>query len=225
MTNTFTPTRFAKIALPLSAIFLASAEAKPVKSYFAIDPFESHVSVRLGYTLGTHRFQNHEVRGQLELHPNNELDSASVSFTVSGFKSDNPSLDCHLQESLGLDYSKSDFPDSHVCSDDRLPAKGKNSIAFPEVTFRSAPDAKLAFSEVGAAPAEHRIKGNWTIHGVSRPVDVSVTLQRQGNRIRAKGSAKLALKDFGITVKKFLFVTVNDEAVAEWDVVFNPESP
>ena len=45
-------------------------------------------------------------------------------------------MDCHFQETLGLDYTTSDFPKKHVCDGkNKLPTTGKNAAAYPEIVF------------------------------------------------------------------------------------------
>jgi polyisoprenoid-binding protein YceI len=202
---------------------IAGTKQKTPES-FEVDPFLSRASVKVKYTLGSYEIPNQDVRGQLELHPSKGLSRVHVAFGNQGFRSGNPALDCHLQESLGLDYKESDFPEKHVCEKDRLPVKGKNSVRYPEVTFRSM-DGALTFSKVSEKPLELNVAGDWSIHGIERPVTLRIQIEKYQEGYRVRGKGTLSLKDFGVEVKKFLFISVNDEVQAEWDLVFRPENP
>jgi polyisoprenoid-binding protein YceI len=192
--------------------------------FFEVDPFLSKASVRVRYTFGSYEIPNQDVRGRLELHPSKSLSQVRVAFGNQGFRSGNPTLDCHLQESLGLDYTQSEFPEKHVCEKDRLPVKGRNSVRYPEVAFRSM-DGALTFSKVNEKPIELNVAGDWSIHGIERPVTLTIQIEKYQEGYRVRGKNSFSLKDFGVEVKKFLFISVNDEVQADWDIVFRPENP
>lgn len=196
--------------------------SKQIQAYYDIDPFQSKASVQVKYTLGTYVIPNRDARGQLELSPSKGLTQVRVAFAVQGFKSNDTTLDCHLQESLGLDYNKSDFPGSHVCKNDRLPTEGKNAIAYPEIEFTSS-DAKVSFAAVTEAPTTLTAQGKWTLHGVERPATLTLTVQKVSGGYRVSGKSPLSLKEFGVVVKNFLLISVKDEVQAEWQVVFKEE--
>lgn len=213
------------LALPLSnAIDGAYALTKNALKVYDVDPFSSRASVLVKYTLGTYLIPNLDVRGQMELHPTQRLAGVRVAFGIQGFKSENKTLDCHLQESLGLDYSKSEFPDRHVCQNDLLPSTGKNAIKYPEVAFQSN-DPDLDLSKAGVAPMELEVNGIWRLHGIEKTEKTRLTVYKQNDSILIRGKKSFSLKDFGITVKRFLFISVNDEVHAEWEVLFKPEEP
>ena len=209
----------------LSVFLVFDATAAPSKAplkIYDVDPFSSRASVVVKYTFGTYLIPNTDVRGQMELHPTQSLSGVRIAFGIQGFKSGNKTLDCHLQESLGLDYSKSGFPDRHVCENDLLPARGANAVVFPEVTFQSE-DSNLDFTKASELPVEFEVNGIWRLHGIEKAEKVKLTIQKRGNGVLVRGKKTFSLKDFGVTVKKFLFISVNDEVQAEWEILFEPE--
>jgi polyisoprenoid-binding protein YceI len=72
---------------------------------------------------------------------------------------------------------------------------------FPEITFASTSVKTPAAEGAGApsaAPTHYLVRGNLTLHGVTRPVDLSVSFS-QGNYT---GRVTLKQTDFGITPVK-----------------------
>lgn len=202
---------------------IAAPAQTPLKVY-DVDPFVSRASVVVKYTFGTYLIPNTDVRGQMELHPTQVLSGVRVAFGIQGFRSGNKTLDCHLRESLGLDYSKSEFPDRHVCENDLLPSRGINSVRYPEIAFQSE-DSNFDLAKVAEVPVEIEVNGIWRIHGIEKPEKVKLTIHRQGDGILVRGKKTFSLRDFGVTVKKFLFISVHDEVQAEWEMLFKPEKP
>ncbi len=211
----------------LSFSLAPDAVAAPAKSplkLYDVDPFLSRASVAVKYTFGTYLIPNTDVRGQMELHPTQSLSAVRVAFGIQGFKSGNKTLDCHLRESLGLDYSKSGFPDRHVCENDLLPSRGVNSVKYPEIGFQSQ-DPSLDLSKAGELPVEIEVNGIWSLHGMEKPEKIKLTIQKQQNGVLVRGKKTFSLKDYGVTVKKFLFISVHDEVNTEWEILFQPERP
>ena len=208
-------------SLALDAV--AAPTKTPLKVY-DVDPFLSRASVAVKYTFGTYLIPNTDVRGQMELHPTQVLSGVRVGFGIQGFKSGNKTLDCHLRESLGLNYSKSEFPDRHVCENDLLPSRGVNSVIYPEIAFQSE-DSNLDLTKVAELPVEIEVNGIWRLHGIEKTNKVKLTVQRQGDGILVRGKKTFSLRDYDVTVKKFLFISVHDEVHAEWELHLQPEKP
>jgi polyisoprenoid-binding protein YceI len=65
---------------------------------------------------------------------------------------------------------------------------------YPQITFRStAVTAKIEGGQINA-----RIKGDITLHGVTRQIEIPATVSMEGNGLRAKGHFSLDRKKFGV---------------------------
>jgi hypothetical protein len=207
------------VCLPGMALSgLAADPAGPILRYEPI-PGRSRVSFSLPYTLGRHDGVSRVVEGFLELKgPSGALVQGRLAVPIRSLDAGNRKLECHLQESLGLDYQVSGFPDSHVCDDkEQLPSEGPNSIRFPKI--------ELTLPAVSSPSAKGELTATWSIHGVTRSQPLSYELEKLASgelRVRAKTS--FVLQDFGIIVKNFLFVTVDKVAQSEVDVVLAPRT-
>ncbi|NDF14271.1 YceI family protein [bacterium] len=210
--------------LILLFLSVGSAQAEPL---LKVVPETSKALVRVKYTLGTYVIPNTQVLGFINLvqtqSSKQKLKSAEVSFLIAGFKSNDTTLDCHLRESLGLDYTQSDFPNRHVCSQDRLPAEGKNAVVFDQIQFRTLDSLDVDLSKMSEEWVNMEVPGSWTLHGVRREAPAQVKIQKTSKGYRVLGKHSFSLKDFGVVVKKFLFISVQDQVEAEWDVQFAPE--
>ncbi|MEQ1878631.1 MAG: hypothetical protein ABL958_18455, partial [Bdellovibrionia bacterium] len=154
-----------------AALFLSfwalSSLAKDVQ--WNVSP-DSKVVVRIGYTFGTHDLKSNTFAGSLSQGGALESVAGDISLPIASLKESNKTLECHLRESLGLDYEKSGFPEKHVCDDkDELPAEGGDSVVFPDIklTIKSLKAAeKSKFGE-----ARFQVEGDWTVHGVTKPAN------------------------------------------------------
>lgn len=168
------------------------------------------VQFSIGYTLGTHKGSFTRVKSTLTGTHDPLTWKGRVSVKIADAEISGNQLKCHFMESLGLDYSVSGFPESHVCdSDDRLPDSGKDSVAYPEITF------DLEKVVQGTGPDEFFASGTWSIHGKTQKTE-KLRIHRIGDRFKA--SLDVKLPDFGIQVKNFLFISTSDTAKVEVDL-------
>jgi polyisoprenoid-binding protein YceI len=195
----------------------------------APDPNVPAITFHLGYSLGTHDGSAANLTGALEVVTSPSGDSPRVSgelrVPIRSLKTGNPERDCHLLESLGLDYTKSLYPKEHVCSDKHeLPTSGKDAIAFPEIVFK--------VDSVSRTDRESRIlvRGEWTIHGVTRHDEFPLTMTSVDGGELLKGSYAIRLADFGIEVKSahvlFATISVADSAHVDFNIMLRrPAQP
>lgn len=164
------------------------------------------VEVKAPYTFGTHEIQSSEIQGSVEYDlKKNTILSGLLKLPITSLLHDDKELQCHLQEALGLDYDRSDFPDDHVCDDkNRLPEEGKNSIVFSHISAE-------VLEPIPSGSSELPVK--WTIHGVTKeiPTKIQSSWISESGRLILEGKITFKRKDFGIIVKKFLFVAVDEE--------------
>lgn len=168
----------------------------------------SKVSFKLPYTAGTHEGESSTIVGSLVMSSDATPSSAEFSVPIRSLKTGSDKQDCHMRESLGLDYAVSEFPKSHVCSSNQLPETGVNSIKYPQIEFKLK------------SFADGKATGTWTIHGVPVERTFPVTISRDGGLLRITGSVVMPLEEHHITVKNFLFISVADDATASFDLWF-----
>jgi hypothetical protein len=195
----FSTVGFASVFLPV-----ATVDKPPVK-------------LELPYTLGTHEGKISSISGSVN------IEMGALEKSVGNFQAkiddifmDGSSISCHMRESIGLDYSVSDFPESHVCDSNQLPATGPNSVKFPTVSWIWS-GASLRDGVVIA-------KGEWQIHGVRQPSELALRWEQiKPDLIRLHGTTTLSLQAFGIVVKPAFFISAKDELKVILDVLLSKD--
>lgn len=89
------------------------------------------------------------------------------------------------------------------------------------------PTASFTAQRIQAAPADLpdgatrqlTCVGALTLHGVTRTVQVPVTVTRSGDALTATGSFTVQLSDYGMTRPRLLFFTVDDAVSVSFSVV------
>ncbi len=174
------------------------------------------LSFSIAYTAGVHQGIANDVKGELEIDPVRlEISGGEIRFPIEALNSGNAKRDCHILESVGLDYRQSNYPNEHVClPNNTMPTSGPNSVVYPEIKF--------LFRGLNAG----NITGVFSMHGVDREIIVPVTVSDAGGgKLRVTSKFSLSLQAFDVTVKKFLFVTVVDELKVDVDLVLAPKIP
>ena len=164
------------------------------------------------YSLGSHTQVAQEIRGEVMVDPSTLASvSGAVVVPISGIRGDGGTLDCHMREALGLDYTAGGrFPKEHACdAHDQLPASGPESIAFPDIKLEllgARPLDDLGLLGAGQA-VRVEVEARWTLHGVSRTTRELVRVLRDGPGLHVRGHSTVVLADYGIVVKatKVLF--------------------
>jgi polyisoprenoid-binding protein YceI len=215
--------------LTLVALF-SQVAGVDVRSYRPLRPTspDSEIHIDLPYTLGTHDFVVRELRGSLKVQGVFEVVSGRLVVPIASLDAGKKTLECHTREALGLDYARSKFPGEHVCDGDTLPPSGSDAIVFPEITFDWM-SARI-LDDAGALGRGKSVRlevlGRWTIHGVSRDDKLELTLTSAAGppahptAFRVMGTAKICLADYGIEVKRALFIKAGDVASIRLNLVF-----
>ena len=201
------------------------------RSYRPLRPTapDSEIHIDLPYTLGTHDFVVREIRGTIKVHGDAlEVVSGHLSVPIAALDAGKKTLECHTREALGLDYAKSKFPKDHVCDGDMLPTSGNDAVVYPEITFdwRGARILDDATALGRGKSVRMEVLGRWTIHGVSRDDKLTLTLTGAAGppahptAFRITGTTKIRLADYGIEVKRALFIKAGDEATIRLNLVF-----
>ncbi len=218
----------------LAALLSGVAAAEP-RTYRVASPAEgSKAEAIVVYSLGSHTQTAGEIRGEVTLDPA-ALTSASgtVVVPIAAIRGDGGTRDCHMREALGLDYAAGGrFPGEHACDgQDRLPASGPESVAFPEIKIEpvaARPLDDLALLEAGK-PVRVELEVRWTVHGVTRAQRELARAVRDGAGLRVRGRSTVVLADFGVVVKptKVLFaeIKVGDAVTVNYDLKLVPVAP
>ena len=206
-----------RLLLLISSLALLVPVAHAAPTPYSVDGLEVEFVVPL--TIGSHDGTIEEIAGSLTITPGDLAKThGTLVAPIASFDTGNRKRDCHLRESLGIDYVKSAFPDSHVCDGKRLPA---DAIAFPEVTFvidglRPGEDANVWF-----------VDGSVTVHGVPKLIggqDVAFTLERtEDDRYSVRGEWVVSLQEHGVIVKNVPFIKVQDKVTVQIDGEIAPQ--
>ena len=158
---------------------LALASASAFATTYTLDP--NHTQVQFGWN--HFGFSNPEavfgkVDATLEFDEADPTKSTvTATIPISSVNSDVPKLDEHLQTPDFFDAAK-----------------------YPNATFKSTKVEK------GAAPDHLKVTGNLTLHGVTKPVTLDVTVNKVGEHPMRKApaagfdaTATVKRSDFGIT--------------------------
>jgi polyisoprenoid-binding protein YceI len=176
---------------------------------------KSGLSFSIPYTLGIHTGVATSATGELDIDPTSlTISGGQIAFPIADLESGNKERNCHMQEALGIDYAKSDYPKSHICAAaDVLPPSGPNSVAFPEISFQ--------FRSI----ANGKVTGTFSMHGVEKDLTVPVTVNAlNGGNLRVQSTFQVHLPDFSVVVKKVLVVTVADDATVTVDLTLQPKA-
>lgn len=84
--------------------------------------------------------------------------------------------------------------------------------------------AELKHSAAGSAPGKSRLTGELTLHGVTRVLDVDVTLRQVDDRtIEVEGGRAIDMRDFGLPPPSFLMFRMRPDVQVRATLVANRE--
>lgn len=116
----------------------------------------------------------------------------SITVPTSGLVNDEESMRKKVGYDTVLDQGDRDEVKEHMLGSDQL-----NAGSFPSLTFTST---SCAASGTGTI-----VKGNMSMHGVSKAVSVTMAITADGKSFAAKGNLSIGQTDFGITPFSALF--------------------
>lgn len=189
-------------------------------------PGIASIHIDLPYTFGTHNFEVAAPQGNLRVDwGETPVVSGRLIVPLASLRGGGETLNCHMREAMGLDYARSAFPGSHVCSGGQLPASGNDAVAFPEIAFEIKRVAVIGARTRGPDGDTLPVaaSGRWTIHGVTRNDTIDLRLTVPTNEaahprtVHLEGLKKIRLADYGIQVKRAFVVTAGEEATVKLD--------
>ncbi len=88
--------------------------------------------------------------------------------------------------------------------DQHMKEKYLEVAKYSDATFHAG-DVKLPGNGL---PKTVKVPGSLTIHGVTKPVELELSLSRDGNAVSGETDFEVKLSDFGIDIPSFMGVTV-----------------
>ena len=93
---------------------------------------------------------------------------------------------------------------------------------FPTATFQLTEPIEFGTIPTGDEQVTATATGELTLRGVTNPVEFEVTAQTTGGRIGVLGSIPVLFEDYGIDNPSFGAISVEDEGLVEFVLVFEP---
>lgn len=91
---------------------------------------------------------------------------------------------------------------------------------FPEATFTLSEPITLGPGAAEGKKVSTTAKGQLTVHGVTKPVDVAIEALLKDGTVFVTGSTTINMPDFGVSPPKIgPVLSVSDQAVVEWQLL------
>ncbi len=180
-------TAFRIVASATVMAILTAIVAAQEPEELVIDPGQTTITLHVGRA-GVFAFAGHDhevvvpaVQGQITLdRPNVSRSTVSATFDATALKV------------TGKGEPSEDVPEvQRVMLSDRV----LDVQRHPTITFQSR---QVSVGKPSANQMTLRITGDLTLHGVTRPLDVLVTVQLTADGLRANGRATVQQSQFGI---------------------------
>jgi polyisoprenoid-binding protein YceI len=105
--------------------------------------------------------------------------------------------------------------------DFELTTKAIDTNAYPTATFESTAPIDLGTLPADGTVARVTATGDFTLHGVTRPVSIDLQALRQGGVIAVTGSMNVQFADYGFqSPTSFAVVSVRDHGIMELHLLF-----
>jgi polyisoprenoid-binding protein YceI len=101
-----------------------------------------------------------------------------------------------------------------VANRDRIVSRTLSVSQYPDATFQAQAISLPAGIESGQT-ATVSIPGQLTVHGVTKPVTLSVQLRVSGGQVQAAGSTSFAMTDFGVQPPQVPITVVQPQVTVE----------
>ena len=102
--------------IAVALLVTAAASAEPQRYRIGSTAEGSKLEAIVVYSLGSHTQSAGDVGGEVRTDPATLAEaSGAVVVPLAGIKGDGSTRDCHMRESLGIDYAGSRFPAASSC--------------------------------------------------------------------------------------------------------------
>jgi polyisoprenoid-binding protein YceI len=109
--------------------------------------------------------------------------------------------------------------------DGAVKRSGLETTTYPEGTFTLTSPIVLASAPKAGGPVTTSAKGNFTIHGVTKPVEVPLTAQWDGDQIRVAttgGGVRIQFQDYGFDALNVPVASTDNFGFFEVQLAFVP---
>jgi polyisoprenoid-binding protein YceI len=106
----------------------------------------------------------------------------------------------------------------NVANRDRIVSQTLSVSQYPDATFQARSVAVPSDMDSGQTPTV-TIPGQLTVHGVTKPVTLSVQLRLSGGQVQAAGSTSFAMTDFGVQPPQVPITVVQPQVTVEFQLV------
>jgi polyisoprenoid-binding protein YceI len=197
------------VELLLVLVLVAAAPAQAAPRVYTLDPAHSRLTIHVGKA-GVFGFAGHEhevvagaFRGTATFEPERPAQS-SVDLT----------FEAGTLRVTGQGEPPADVPQVQAAM---VGATCLDAGRFPAIRFVSTSVA--AAGAAGPNGGDLALRGELTLHGVTRPLTLRVHLEVTGQTLEATGTTTLKQTDFGITpISKAGVVKVKDELTLSWRI-------
>jgi polyisoprenoid-binding protein YceI len=196
------------VRLPLGLLLVAAPVQAAPRSY-TLDPAHSRMTIHVGKA-GLFGFAGHEhevVAGAFR-------GSATLDLERPAQSSVDLTFDAGALRVTGQGEPPADVPQVQAAM---VGATCLDAGRFPAIRFVSKSAAPAG--AVGPNGGDLALRGELTLHGVTRPLTVRVHLDVTAEALEATGTTTLKQTDFGITpISKAGVVKVKDELTLSWRI-------
>jgi polyisoprenoid-binding protein YceI len=171
------------IAVTLTTVLLAAAPGTPRS--FTVLSEQSRLVYRVVHKLHQIEGVSKGVEGRARVLPDGTA-QVQVQTKVAEFDSGNDNRDAHMKEAV-------------------------EAAKYPTVVFKGVTDGVQLPAEKGQK-LNVTLKGQLTFHGVTRPIEVPITLERvDEQRLTADATFSISLTEFKVERPELLLVKVDDK--------------
>lgn len=198
--------------------FLIRSEAEP-RAKIEETPVQEEGTLDGTYQLqaGTDSFVGYRVQeqfaGALESTATGRTGDVTGTFAITGNRVEQATMTANLL-TLASD---------RAMRDNRIRTLGLESEQFPESTFVLTEPIELPEEPTPGETVEGIATGDFTLHGVTRRVEISIEGRWDGRVIQVVGNLPVVFADYDMETPSIAgFVTVRDEGEMEFQLFFEP---
>jgi polyisoprenoid-binding protein YceI len=196
----------------LSVCLASAVPARAAEQVYAVDPAASLVTITVGKA-GLFKFAGHTHEVAVPVAEGRvvaDADDVAASSVTLLFRSSDLKV-------TGKGEPRGDVPKVQAAM---LGPKVLDAARFPTIAFRST---AVSGRPAGPDAWDVEVRGDLTLHGVTRPLVLPLRVERAGDALVARGTAALKQRDYGIEpVSVAGVVKVKDELSLEFRITALP---
>jgi polyisoprenoid-binding protein YceI len=200
-----------KCTLIFLMMLIGSQNVRAVEISYEVSkqrPATEMLKFSVPYTFGIHDGQARVLEGTVVTDEMDKVVQARFKVPIESMSTGNDQRDCHMRESMGIDYAHSQFPAEHICNDNnQLPPSGPDSVRFPYVLveFQNMTLPKDAFTiglpQITDVSIKMHIHGVQKIYNAEKVIITKILNPNGAAGFRIVTKLPVSLKDYGIQIK------------------------